>query len=447
MQHNTSIMITNRRDFIRQSALAGAGLLLYSPSFGGRSLADKILVGVMGINSRGHYLARMFAQLPDVEVGFICDVDEIALSKTVAEVEKLTGKKPKSFKDVRLMLEEKDLDALVVAAPDHWHAPASLMALKAGKHVYVEKPCSHNPAEGEILTAGASKYNKIVQMGNQRRSFPKVMEAIGQLHAGVIGKVYFAKGWYANARKSIGTGKPAIVPQHLNYELWQGPAPRKPYRDNLIHYNWHWFWHWGTGEALNNGTHEIDVMRWGLGVDYPAKVVSAGGRYAFADDWETPDTQTITYEFPNGKAMLWEGRSCNDYDEFRSGRGVVFYGEKGTMVVPGGDDYKIYELGGKLVQDVKTEIQQADATNTMGMGEKLDSLHLQNFVDAVRGKVKQTSPISEGHKSTLLPQLGNIAWRSGQVLYCDTSNGHIQNNKEATKLWSREYEKGWEMKL
>lgn len=440
-------MITKRRDFIRQSALAGAGLLLYSPTFGGRSLADKIVVGVMGINSRGHYLARMFAQLPDVEVGFICDVDEIALNKTVAEIEKLTGKKPKSFKDVRLMLEEKDLDALVVAAPDHWHAPASLMALKAGKHVYVEKPCSHNPAEGEILTAGASKYNKIVQMGNQRRSFPKVIEAITKLHAGVIGKVYFAKGWYANARKTIGTGKSATVPSHLDYELWQGPAPRKPYRDNLIHYNWHWFWHWGTGEALNNGTHEIDVMRWGLGVDYPTKVISAGGRYAFNDDWETPDTQTITYEFPNGKAMLWEGRSCNDYDEFRSGRGVVFYGEKGTMVIPGGDDYKIYELGGKLIQDVKTEIQQADATNTMGMGEKLDSLHLQNFVDAVRGKVKQTSPISEGHKSTLLPQLGNIAWRSGQALYCDETNGHVKNKLEAAKYWSREYEKGWEMKL
>lgn len=447
MQHNISSMNTNRRDFIRQSALAGAGLLLYSPSFGSHLLADKIVVGVMGINSRGHYLARMFAQVPDVEVGFICDVDEMALSRTVAEIEKLTGKKPKAFQDVRLLLEEKDMDALVVAAPDHWHAPATLMALKTGKHVYVEKPCSHNPAEGEILTAAALKYNKIVQMGNQRRSFPKVIEAIQQLHSGVIGKVYFAKGWYANARKSIGTGKPTAVPKHLDYELWQGPAPRKPYRDNLIHYNWHWFWHWGTGEALNNGTHEIDVMRWGLGVDYPTKVISAGGRYAFQDDWETPDTQTITYEFSNGKAMLWEGRSCNDYDEFRSGRGVVFYGEKGTMVVPGGDDYKVYELGGKLVRDVKTEIQKADSTNTMGMGEKLDSLHLQNFVDAVRGKVKQTSPISEGHKSTLLPQLGNIAFRLGLVLYCDETTGRIQNMKEAAKYWSREYERGWEMKL
>jgi predicted dehydrogenase len=440
--------MNNRRQFIRQSALAGAGVLfapaLFSSSF---SQNEKIIVGVMGTNSRGFYLARMFAQLAGTEVGFICDPDENVLNKTVAEIEKLTGKKPRAFKDVRRLLEEKDLDALVIAAPDHWHAPATLMALKAGKHVYVEKPCSHSPAEGEMIVAAAARYNKTVQMGNQRRSFPRNVEAIQALHEGVIGRVYFAKGWYANARKSIGVGKPAPVPAHLDYELWQGPAPRKPYKDNLIHYNWHWFWNWGTGEALNNGTHEIDVMRWGLGVDYPTKVVSAGGRFAFKDDWETPDTQTITFEFANNTAMLWEGRSCNDYDEVRSGRGVIFYGEKGTLVIPGGDDYKIYDLGNKLRQEVKTNLQQADATNTMGMGEKLDSLHLVNFMEAIRGNATLASPIAEGHKSTLLPQLGNIAYRTGRTLWCDPANGKIKNDPEAMKLWSRAYEKGWEMKL
>lgn len=436
-----------RRDFIRQSALAGAGILL-SPSVFGitKSQSEKVVIGVVGTNSRGHYLARMFAQLPTVEVGYICDVDANVMSKTIAEIEKLTGKKPKGEKDVRKLLEVKDLDAVVIAAPDHWHAPATLMALKAGKHVYVEKPCSHNPAEGEMLVAAATKYNKLVQMGNQRRSFPKMIEAVQALREGIIGRVYFAKGWYANARKPIGIGKVVPVPAHLDYELWQGPAPRRPYKDNLIHYNWHWFWNWGTGEALNNGTHEIDLMRWGLGVEYPTKVVSGGGRFAYKDDWETPDTQTITYEFPNNTAISWEGRSCNDYDEVKSGRGVIFYGEKGTLVIPGGDDYKVYELGSKLIKEVKTDIQQADATNTMGMGEKLDSLHLQNFVDSIRGKAKLNSPIVEGHKSTLLPQLGNIAYRSGSTIYCD-SNGRIKDNKSANALWSREYEKGWEMKL
>jgi len=437
----------NRRDFIKQSALAGAGILLAPSVFSlGKSQIEKVVVGVVGTNSRGHYLARMFAQLPNVEVGYICDVDQHVLDKTIVEIEKLTGKKPKGEKDVRKLVEAKDLDAVVIAAPDHWHAPATLMALKAGKHVYVEKPCSHNPAEGEMLVEAAEKYKKVVQMGNQRRSFPRMIEAMQELHQGIIGRVYFAKGWYANARKPIGVGKDAPVPAHLDYELWQGPAPRKPFKDNLIHYNWHWFWNWGTGEALNNGTHEIDMMRWGLGVDYPTKVVSAGGRFAFKDDWETPDTQTITYEFANNTAMTWEGRSCNDYDEVRSGRGVIFYGEKGTMVIPGGDDYKVYELGSKLIKEVKTNIQQADATNTMGMGEKLDSLHLQNFVDAIRGKVKHNSPIIDGHKSTLLPQLGNIAYRAGNTIHLDAS-GKIIDNKSATALWSREYEKGWEMKL
>ncbi len=428
--------------------MAGAGIFLAPNVFSYvGSPADKVVIGMMGTNSRGFFLAKMLAKLPNVEVGYVCDVDETVTAKTIAMIEKETGKKPQGIKDIRLLLERKDVDAIAIAAPDHWHAPAALMGVKAGKHVYIEKPCSHNPAEGEMLIAAADKYKKLIQMGSQRRSFPKVMEGIQALKEGVIGRVYFAKGWYANGRKPIGVGKVATPPATLDYELWQGPAPRMAYKDNLIHYNWHWFWNWGTGEALNNGTHEIDVMRWGLGVDYPTKVVSAGGRFAYKDDWETPDTQTITIEFPNNTAMTWEGRSCNDFPVEGTGRGVIFYGEKGTMVIPGGDDYKIYDSGNKLIKDVKTDIQVADATNTMGMGDKLDSIHLLNFVESVREKSKLNCPITEGHKSTVLPQLGNIAYRVGRTLYCDPANGHIKNDKEASALWSRQYEKGWEMKL
>jgi predicted dehydrogenase len=440
--------MTTRRDFIKNTAFAGAGILAV-PNFQifKGSPNEKVVIGSMGSNSRGFFLAKMYAQLPNVEVGYVCDVDSRVVEKTSAEIEKMTGKRPKGFTDVRKMLEEKDMDAMVIAAPDHWHAPAALMAVKAGKHAYVEKPCSHNPNEGEILVAAAKKYNKLIQMGSQRRSFPKVMQAVKELHEGIIGNVYFARGWYANNRKPIGVGKKVAVPDYLNFDLWQGPAPRRDYKDNLVHYNWHWFWHWGTGEALNNGTHELDVIRWGMGVDFPTKVTSSGGRFAFKDDWETPDTQTISFEFGKDKLVQWEGRSCNGHNSEGVGRGVIFYGDKGTMEIPGGDAYKVFDLANKLIKDVKTELQEATRTNTMGMGERLDSIVLSNFVESIRGKEKQTAPISEGHKSTLLPQLGNIAQRTGRILNCDPTNGHILKDKEAMKLWKREYEKGWEMVL
>ena len=434
----------SRRDFLRKTALAGSALLVADfplLAFNG-SPNEKLVVGVMGTNSRGEYLASLFSALPNVEVGAICDVVIKVLAINIALIEKITGKKPKAFTDVRKMLESKDIDALVAAPPDHWHAPATMLGVQAGKHVYVEKPCSHNPAEGEMLVKAAKKYNRLIQMGNQRRSFPGVQHAMQELKDGIIGRPYFAKGWYSNNRGSIGTGKLVPVPDHLNYDLWQGPAPRRPYQDNLIHYNWHWFWHWGTGEALNNGTHELDVMRWGLGVSFPTKVVSAGGRFQFKDDWQTPDTQTITYEFPNNTAITWESRSCNIYPEEGSTRGVIFYGTQGSLVIPGGDDYRIHDEKGKLVREVKSNVGQIEATN-VGMGETLDALHLINFADSIRGKTTLTSPITEGQISTLLPQLGNIAYRTGSVLHCDASNGHIINNSAATKLWTREYEKGW----
>ncbi|MBC7890916.1 MAG: gfo/Idh/MocA family oxidoreductase, partial [Sphingobacteriaceae bacterium] len=198
------------------------------------------------------------------------------------------------------------------------------------------------------------------------------------------------------------------------------------------------------GEALNNGTHEIDVMRWGLGVEYPNKVSSGGGRFAYKDDWETPDTQTITFEFPNNTAMTWEGRSCNNFPVEGAGRGTIFYGEKGSMVIPGGADYKIFDEKNKLVKDFKSGAK-ADATNLVSATGDQDSVHLANFIEAVREKAKLNAPIIEGHKSTLLPQLGNIALRTGRALTCDPSNGHILDDREAMKLWSREYEKGWKV--
>ena len=440
-----------RRTFIKQS-ITGTALLSVGgvlPGFSARSYArilganEKVRVGMMGVNSRGLALASNFALQPNCEVISISDVDSRAAEKCLTTVERIQQSKPKNQPDFRKALEDKDLDALVIAAPDHWHAPAAILASKAGKHVYLEKPCSHNPHEGELLLAVANKYKNVIQMGNQRRSWPNVAQAIQEVHGGIIGRPYFAKGWYTNNRPSIGIGKETPVPAWLNYDLWQGPAPRRAFKDNILHYNWHWFWHWGTGEALNNGTHMLDLMRWGLGVTYPTNVTSSGGRYRYKDDWQTPDTQVISLEFPNNTAMTWEGRSCNGRTVEGTSVGVIFYGETGSVLIESGNSYKVFDLENKLVKAVKNDLV-IDPRNRMDPSQALDAIHIQNFFDAIKKGTALASDIVGGHQSTLLAQLGNIALRSGGMLAIDPANGHIKNNPEAEKLWQRDYQKGWE---
>ncbi|WP_304237791.1 Gfo/Idh/MocA family oxidoreductase [Jiulongibacter sediminis] len=447
-------MEQSRRNFIKKTATGAAALSFggvlsgFSPKSYGRILGsnEKITVASMGVNSRGLAVAQNFASQKDCEVLHICDVDSRAAQVCIEAVTKIQSKSPKNTPDFRNALEDKDVDVLIVTAPDHWHAPATLMACSAGKHVYLEKPCSHNPHEGEMLVEAAARYKRVLQMGNQRRSWPNVAAGIKELHEGVIGRPYFAKTWYTNNRASIGIGKEIPVPEWLNYDLWQGPAPRKPFKDNLIHYNWHWFWHWGTGEALNNGTHMVDLARWGLGVDFPTKVNSTGGRYRYQDDWETPDTQVINLEFDNQSMITWEGRSCNGkYDEGES-VGVIFYGENGSMQIQSGNDYKIFDLKNNLVKEVKNDFV-IDPRNLQNPSQQLDALHIRNFFDGIRLGTPVISDIDGGHKSTLLVQLGNIAQRTGHTLNINPKNGHILNDPEAMKLWSREYEPGWEPKV
>ena len=363
------------------------------------------------------------------------------MAKGVAAVKKVGGN-PKTEKDIRKILEDKNIDAILVTAPDHWHAPATIMACQAGKHVYCEKPCSHNPHEGELSLAAARKYNRVVQVGAQRRSWPGLTEGIEALHNGVIGKVHFAKAWYTNNRKSIGFGKEMPAPSTIDFDLWQGPAPRRSYRDNLIHYNWHWFWHWGTGEALNNGTHEIDVVRWGLGLDFPTAVSSEGGRFRYKDDWETPDTQTIDIRFGDDCLVTWEGRSCNSRDTEGRDRGVIFYGEGGALET-GHNGYRIFDMKNKLVKELASK-DVIDGRDPNSPSANLDMGHIADFIDAIKTNRRPNGDIEELHKSTLLVQLGNIAWRTGHRLMIDPSNGHIVNDPEAQRLWSRTYEPGWE---
>ena len=447
-------MEKSRRDFIKKTS---AGAIAFSiggilPSFSAKSYArisganEKIITAVMGVNSRGLAVSKNFASQVNSEVLHVCDVDSRASAICMEEIEKIQNKKPLNTPDFRKALEDKNVDALIVTAPDHWHAPAALLACSAGKHVYLEKPCSHNPREGEMLIESAKKYKRVLQMGNQRRSWPNVAMAIKELHEGIIGRPYYAKTWYTNNRASIGFGKVTSVPIWLNYDLWQGPAPRKPFKDNLIHYNWHWFWNWGTGEALNNGTHMVDLARWGLGVDFAKKVSSSGGRYRYQDDWETPDTQMISIEFANKSMISWEGRSCNAKNDEDNSVGVIFYGENGSMLIGSGNSYKIFDLKNKVVKEVKNDFE-IDPRNLQDPSQQLDALHIQNFFDGIKKGTQVVSDIDGGYKSTLLMQLGNISQRTGRTLNIDTKNGHILNDEDAMKLWSRTYEPGWEPKI
>src|ERR1700761_3921123 len=447
-----------RREFIKKVAITTGGIALGGKAFSFNTSSynriiganDRIHQAIIGLNGRGGSMSGTFARQPNLMINTICDVDSRTIPKVQKSVSAITGAAaPKGEGDVRKVMQDKDIDAIYIATPDHWHAPMAIMGCQAGKHVYVEKPLSHNPHEGELAVAAARKYNRIVQMGAQRRSAPQAIQCVEELHNGVIGRVYFAKAWYTNNRKETFL-KPASVPDWLNYELWQGPAPRKPYQDGLIHYNWHWFWHYGTGEALNNGTHEVDFARWGLNVDFPTRVTSVGGRYQFKDDWQTPDTQIVTMDYPDRVSLMWENRSSNGRKIEGADRGVIFYGDNGSLDSDG-EDYTIYDLAGKMVKQVKKQGPAEDASiqgrNTASPSLGMDSQHVANFLDAIRNNKKPNCDVELGYKSVVAMQLGNISWRVGRDLHLDPKNAHILNDPEAQKLWSRTYEPGWAPKV
>jgi len=419
----------SRRKFVGTTA-AGAALCSVHTSLAAqpkRSALDKLTVGVMGVNGRGSALAKGFAQQSDVEIAAICDVDSRAIGKGVGSVKPYQEKAPQTESDFRRLLDDKSIDILVVAAPNHWHAPATILGCDAGKHVYVEKPCSHTPEEGELAVKAARRNDRVVTMGTQRRSRQILVEGIEQLHSGKIGNVLYSRTWYNNRRGPIGTGKETPVPEWLDYDLWQGPCVRKNYKDNLLHYNWHWHWHWGNGELGNNGVHALDVARWGLDVDYPTRVCSAGGRYRFEDDQETADTHVVTYEF--GKKMIsWEGLSWSPYGINGSSFGITFHGDAGSMYMFD-TGYQIFDMQRKTIVDKS--------------GSGGDAEHFDNFLGCIRNGGRPNADISEGHQSTLLCHLGNIALRTQSSLNTNPKNGHIIGNEKAASLWSKDYADGW----
>ena len=315
-----------------------------------------------------------------------------------------------------------------------------MMAMEAGKHVFLEKPCTFNAEEGEWLVQSKNKHGKVLQIGNQQRSAPTSIQGVEDIRNGIIGDVYFGKAWYANTRGSIGVGKEISVPKWLDWELWQGPSPRTKFKDNIVHYNWHWFWDWGTGEINNNGFHEIDICRWALGVDYPTKVTSSGGRYSYDDDWQFYDTQVASFEFEKNKMITWEGRSCNGFAFFERGRGSTIHGTKGTVMLDR-NGYTAYNKNGDLIKQI-LEKEHSATTDKLGVGA-LDLIHMRNFVDAIHNGDELNSPVEEGVISNLICHLGNISQKYGRALNIDNQTGKILNDREAMKLWGRKYERGW----
>lgn len=434
-----------RRNFIKKSSLGiVATASLNSNLMIGKNILganDRIHCAIAGVRSRGKAHAAAIHLQKNAKILYSCDIDDTILDEHNQWSKENIGYVPKVEKDFRKLVENKEIDAIFIASPEHWHAPMSIMAMQAGKHVYVEKPCSHNPYENELLIAAQKKYGLKVQMGNQQRSALTSMRAVSDIRNGIIGEVYKGEAYYSNNRGSIGIGKPAPIPQTLDWDLWQGPAPRTQYKDNIHPYNWHWFRNWGTGEVHNNGTHEIDICRWALGVDIPQSVTSFGGKYAYQDDWEFVDNQQVTFTYPKGKFITWTGHSRGLIQPKQPGRGVTLYGSKGTIQLDR-NFYKHFDLGGNLIKE-EFENVVSQTTDTRGQGG-LDVNHVGNLFDAIREEKPLTAEIKDASISTLMCHLANMAQDAVETLHIDSTSGKVLNNDKIMQNWRRDYAPGWE---
>jgi len=441
-------MKTTRRNFIRKTSLGAVATAALQPNFMiGKNILganDRIHCAIAGVRSRGKAHALAINLQQNATILYSCDVDDNIIEEHNKWSQKNIGYVPKIEKDFRKLVENKDVDVIFIASPEHWHTPMSIMAMQAGKHVYVEKPCSHNPHENELLVAAQKKYGLKVQMGNQQRSAITSIHAINDIKNGIIGDVYKGEAYYSNNRGSIGIGKEVPVPKTLDWDLWQGPAPRKSYKDNIHPYNWHWFRNWGTGEVHNNGTHEIDICRWALGVDLPETVTSFGGKYTYQDDWEFVDNQQVTFKYPNGKFITWTGHSRGLIQPNQPGRGVTIYGSKGTIQLDR-NFYKRYDLGGNLIHE-EYENSISQTTDTQGQSD-LDVNHVANLFDAIRKEKSLNAEIKDASISTMMCHLANMAQDAKETLRIDTLSGKVTNNKNSMKNWGRDYAPGWEPKI
>jgi len=441
----------SRRDFIKKSALATAGFSFASAASAASynriiGANDRVNLAIWGTGRRFGAYQDILGKKYNVQLTYVVDVKKSQLEKAAERLKKSISYKPKFIENLQESLDSKDVDAVINATPDHWHAPGAWKAMEAGKHVYVEKPCSHNPWEGELLVYFRDKFNRVVQMGNQQRSSGHTQEIIKEIHNGIIGNPYKAVAYYNSGRGEVPRQVKQAPPSDLNWDLFQGPAPRRPYTHDTWDYNWHWYgWDYGTAESGNNGTHELDVARWALQVNYPNKVMVDSLKGHFVDDgWEMYDTMYATFKFDDNKVINWDGKSRNRYDTYVGGRGTVIYGSEGTVRVDRGK-YELYDRSGKLVKEATSGGNEGGMA--LGGGGDMSTNHLHNFFQTIRGEDTLNAPIDEGAKSVHLCHLANISSRlNDKSLDVDVNNGHIFD-REAMKLWKREYAPGWDPKV
>jgi len=447
-------MSTNRRNFLKKAVAGATGVGIASSALTASAKSysriiganDKLNVAIIGLGRRlSAYYEPMGLKESNVELLYLCDVMKSQREKAAERFSKIIKNKPVLENDLRKILEDKNVDAIFNATPDHWHTPGACLAMQADKHVYVEKPCSHNPWENKIIVDFQKKYNKVVQMGNQQRSSPESVQIINEIHNGAIGKAYKAVAFYINSRGEVPVPKKQAPPEGLDWDLFQGPAPRKEYEHDTWDYNWHWYgWDYGTAEMGNNATHELDVARWALGVDYPSKVEVIAGKFQYVNDgWSMYDTMEALYHFSDNRTIKWEGQSRNGYNTFGSDRGTIIYGSNGSVYVDRGG-YRLYDIKGKLVKEQKGAGDEAGTA--LGGGGGMTTRHVLNFFETIRGKEKLNAPIANASISQMLTHYANISSRIGKSFEVDENSGVIYD-RDAMKLWKRTYEPGWEPKM
>jgi predicted dehydrogenase len=434
----------NRRHFLHDTAKLAAAIAALPAGYAGASTPDDaepagstkssanetLRVAVIGVHGRGMDHVEGFCKQKNVTVAAICDVDPKAAERAQHTVEKLTpGAAPKYVQDIRRLLDDKSIDAVSIATPNHWHALAAIWACQAGKDVYVEKPVSHNVSEGRRIVDAARHYKRIVQTGTQCRSHKGIQDAIAFLRSGKLGQVYMAKGLCYKPRGSIGHKADGPVPAGVDYNLWLGPAPERPFNPNRFHYNWHWNWDYGNGDLGNQGIHQMDLARWGINKnELPKTVQSSGGRFGYSDDGQTPNTLTTSFEFDDCE-LQFEVRGLITNDEMKVKIGDIFYGTEGILTINSYTNWQTY-FGPKL----------EPGPSGSGGGD-----HYANFIKAVRERDHKilNADIEEGHLSSAYCHLGNIAYRLGRKLHVNPTTETFVNDAEADTYLTRPYREGF----